>query len=227
MVRFGCAASRFASSALARLGPPTPKARRLCEYYQPPGFSDKHHRTRCAFRGFRGVLSRFQRIGHPISKVSVAKERRSSVLISRNDWQHHFPLLVAAWFSLSESVPGQGTAFTCQGQLSNAGQPANGSYDLRATLYSAATGGVQAGPTITNLAVTVSGGFFTTGLDFGPGIFQGAPRWLELAVRPAGGGAFTLLSPRQTLTPTPYALYAMTPAGSHGPMGAPGPVESK
>src|SRR5205823_1688788 len=43
-------------------------------------------------------------------------------------------------------------------------------------------------------------------LDFGTGAFQGSARWLELAVRPTGGGTFTTLSPRQALTAAPYAL---------------------
>ncbi len=128
----------------------------------------------------------------------------------------------ALWLGLGGDALAQGTAFNYQGQLSNAGQPATGSYDLRAILYDAAIGGAQVGPIITNLAVTVTGGFFTTGLDFGPGRFTGAARWLELAVRPAVGGSFTTLAPRQPLAPAPYALYAMTPAGPQGPAGAPG-----
>src|SRR5205823_11204730 len=30
--------------------------------------------------------------------------------------------------------------------------------------------------------------------------------WLEIAVKPAGGGNYTTLSPRQPLTPAPYAI---------------------
>ena len=36
----------------------------------------------------------------------------------------------------------------------------------------------------------------------------GSARWLEISVRAAGGGEFTTLTPRQPLTPSPYALYA-------------------
>ncbi len=74
---------------------------------------------------------------------------------------------------------------------------------------------------MTNLTVPVIAGLFTTPFDFGPGVFNGASRWLELGVRPAGGEAFTTLSPRQPLAAAPYALYAMTPAG---PKGDPGPA---
>lgn len=137
--------------------------------------------------------------------------------------KYPFLLLGTVLLGLMPRGLAQGTAFTYQGQLTRAGQPASGNYDLRAIVYDAEVGGSQIGPVITNLAVAVTSGFFTTSLDFGPGIFTGAPRWLELAVRPAGGGAFTALSPRQPLAAAPYALYAMTPAGPKGDPGDPGP----
>jgi hypothetical protein len=49
----------------------------------------------------------------------------------------------------------------------------------------------------------VSNGLFTVTLDFGSE-FNGADRWLELAVRTNGGVAFTALTPRQAVMPTPY-----------------------
>ena len=102
----------------------------------------------------------------------------------------------------------QGTAFTYQGRLENAGAPANGSFDLRIAIYDAASSGsLLAGP-LTNSPVSVSNGLFTVTLDFGPGVFTGPDRWLEIAVRTNGGGAFSTLSPRQPLTPAPYAIYA-------------------
>ncbi len=44
-------------------------------------------------------------------------------------------------------------------------------------------------------------------------MFTGADRWLEIAVRTNGGGAFTTLTPRQQLTPTPYALSSASLSG--------------
>jgi hypothetical protein len=115
----------------------------------------------------------------------------------------------------------QGPAFTYQGRLSSTGQPANGSYDVRADLYDAALGGSQLGSTVLVPSVAVSNGLFTVSLNFGAGVFTGTDRWLELAVRTNGAGAFTTLSPRQPLTASPYALYApnagvaaAVPAGS-------------
>jgi hypothetical protein len=101
----------------------------------------------------------------------------------------------------------QTTAFTYQGRLDNAGNPANGTYDLQFTLYDAAELGTAQGPTLATSGTVVTDGLFTVPLDFGDQ-FAGADRWLELGVRTHGGVEFTLLSPRQPLTPTPYAHYA-------------------
>jgi hypothetical protein len=106
----------------------------------------------------------------------------------------------------------QGTAFTYQGRLNDGVNPANGRYDVRFALYDAASAGLLQGNLLTNTATAVSNGLFTVTLDFG-NQFPGANRWLELAVRTNGSGAFSALTPRQPLTPTPYAVYAST-AGS-------------
>ena len=110
-------------------------------------------------------------------------------------------------FGMGNSIFAQDTAFTYQGRLANAGQPANASYDMTFALFNAVTGGSQVGITTTVMAIGVTNGLFTVELDFG-GNFPGADRWLEISVRPAGGGAFTTLSPRQKFTATPYAITA-------------------
>jgi hypothetical protein len=104
--------------------------------------------------------------------------------------------------SLVTVVRGQGTAFTYQGRLTDGGSPANGIYDLRFILYTADPGGNQQGPVLTNIAVQVSAGQFVVTLDFGSDAFPGADRFLDIAVRTNGFGAFSILSPRQKLTPT-------------------------
>lgn len=113
------------------------------------------------------------------------------------------------------STLAQGTASTYQGQLTDRGAPASGSYDLTFTLYDDPTGGAQWFEVITNTAVVVSNGLFTTLVDFGADPFDGTARWLEIAVATNGSGAFSPLAPRQPLTPTPYALHASN-AGSAG-----------
>ena len=116
-------------------------------------------------------------------------------------------VLVLVLLSQSLNVQAQGTAFTYDGRLNAGGAPANGIYDIRAGLYTTNTGGtVFAGP-ITNSAVAVSNGLFTITLDYGD-VFDGTTYWLQVAVRTNGVGGFTVLSPRQQLTPTPYAIFA-------------------
>lgn len=116
--------------------------------------------------------------------------------------------------------PSQG--FTYQGRLNEGAAPASGSYDLRVVLYTADVGGSQVGPIVTEAAMSVVNGVFTTDLDFGPGAFNGDPRWLELAVRRTGVAGFTRLDPRQAIRPAPYAQFALTPAGPKGDPGAAG-----
>jgi hypothetical protein len=101
------------------------------------------------------------------------------------------------------------TAFTYEGRLNDGPNPATGWYDLKFTLYETASiGGIieGIGPVVISDA-GVTNGAFTVALDFGPTAFPGAARWLGIAVRTNGARYFVTLTPRQWLTPTPYALY--------------------
>jgi hypothetical protein len=102
-----------------------------------------------------------------------------------------------------------GTAFTYQGRLIDANKAADGLYDFQFKLFDANSAGNKLGQDVNKSNVDVIDGYFTVELDFG-GVFDGNDRWLEIGVRPNGGGGFTTLSPRQEVTPTPYALYAKT-----------------
>ncbi len=121
---------------------------------------------------------------------------------------------VLAALGAVDSLKAQGTVFTYQGQLTDGGQPANGTnYGMVFYLYDAPTNGNLLG----NLgipSITVSNGLFTTPLDFGI-VFDGTPRWLEISVQ-KNGGAFTTLSPRQPILPTPYAIFANTASNLSG-----------
>jgi hypothetical protein len=75
------------------------------------------------------------------------------------------------------------------------------------TLYAKNAGGSAVAMPVTNTAIAVSNGLFTTMIDFG-NVFIGTSNWLELAVSTNGANAFATLSPRQQLTPTPYAIFA-------------------
>ncbi len=102
-----------------------------------------------------------------------------------------------------------GNAFTYQGRLIDDSAPANGLYDLRFILFDAESGGAQVGPTVEKANVIVTNALFTTELDFGAASFDGNARWLEIAIRPGDeAGTYTVLSPRQPITPVPYALFA-------------------
>lgn len=134
-----------------------------------------------------------------------------------------------------EGLTALGNGFTYQGRLTDSGSPANGNYDLRFVLYDSDVGGTQIGNTIALNSVPVTNGLFTVTLDFGapatatatatasptpsptviaaPGVWDGNSRWVEIAVRTAGASSYTILSPRQPVTPVPYALYAKAAGG--------------
>ena len=116
-------------------------------------------------------------------------------------------LIGLALIASATVAPAQTTAFTYQGRLHDGTGPANGTYNLRFALFDALTVGNPVGSPLTNAPVNVSNGLFSVTLDFG-NQFPGADRWLEIGVRPNGGGAFTNLIPRQPITATPYAITA-------------------
>lgn len=100
-----------------------------------------------------------------------------------------------------------GTAFTYQGTLEDAGQPANGLYDLQFRVQDVAS--AQVGPLLTINDVTLTAGVFTVQLDFGVSVFTGAERYLQIGVRPgASVGSYTILSPSTPIQSTPYAQVA-------------------
>jgi hypothetical protein len=103
-----------------------------------------------------------------------------------------------------------GTGFTYQGQLKNANGPVTGICDFQFSLWDADSAGAQVGVNQTVASVGVSGGLFTVQLNeagqFGASPFNGQGRWLQVAVKCAGDPADITLTPRQPLTPAPYAL---------------------
>ena len=116
-------------------------------------------------------------------------------------------LLLLAIFSAAVcSTRAQGTAFTYNGSFNVGNTPAAGNYDLNFTLYDSITNGTSFG-SVTNPGTSITNGLFSLALDFG-NVFNGSNYWLELAVRTNGALQFTTLSPRQLVTPTPYAIYS-------------------
>ena len=100
-----------------------------------------------------------------------------------------------------------GTAFTYQGRLMDGGKPANGNYNLEFRLFDADVAGNQIGAPVTQNSTPVTGGLFTLALnvnnEFGASAFNGQARWLEVSVNGQP------LTPRQPVTATPNALFAL------------------
>ena len=118
--------------------------------------------------------------------------------------------LLAALNSPLATAFAQGTVFTYQGRLNNGTNPVTGLYDLKFHLYDSSGGGSILGGPVTNTAVPVTNGLFTVMVDFGAGVFTGGSNWLQIGVRLNGGAGFSALSPRNQVTPTPYAIFAET-----------------
>ena len=105
----------------------------------------------------------------------------------------------------------QGTAFAYQGALNQNGSAFTGSAEFQPTLWDAASAGNQvASNNPVSVVVSVTNGLFVLPLDFADS-FPGSDRWLQLQVR-TDIGPFTTLSPRQKLTPTPYAVHSANAA---------------
>jgi hypothetical protein len=109
----------------------------------------------------------------------------------------------------------QTPAFTYQGKLADNGTPANGLYDFIVSLWDAGTNGNQIGSTLNLVNRQVTDGIFTLTLNFGAGVFNGQSRFLEISVKPSGSAnPPTVLSPRQFVVSTPYAIKSLGSASA-------------
>ncbi len=108
------------------------------------------------------------------------------------------------------------SGFTYQGELSQDGAPANGVYDLRFELQNLTTPSTNPLPICVD-NVQVANGRFTVQLNFANVLnntFSGGTITLRTSVRTDTGLAcantsgFTVLSPDQTITYTPYAAFS-------------------
>jgi len=104
----------------------------------------------------------------------------------------------------------QGTAFTYQGRLNTDGAPANDTNDFTFTLFLTDTSGTPVAGPVTIEDIRATNGLFVATVDFGTGVLTGAVHWLEIGVRPGdSAGGYTMLTPRQRLSPTPYAIHSL------------------
>jgi hypothetical protein len=130
-----------------------------------------------------------------------------------------------AWLAASALVLACGAAqggvvsfVTYQGELSTAGVPVTGVYDLEFRVFDVLSGGSQLGSTLCVDNVSIVSGRFTVQLD-STSIASLSTRFLQVGVRAdsgtacGSGPAFTTLLPRQEVTSAPRAFFALE-AGS-------------
>ncbi|MGE4070303.1 MAG: hypothetical protein AB7E72_03945 [Lysobacterales bacterium] len=130
-------------------------------------------------------------------------------------------LIAMCLINLAHAAP-VGTQFTYQGKLQDNGVPANGLYDFEFRLFDALVNGNPVGSVLTANDIPVENGVFSVELNFGA--FGSEARWLAIAVREGSSvGAYDPLTPRQSITATPVAQFAL--AGNPGPQGPSGVVQ--
>ncbi|MFH1418538.1 MAG: hypothetical protein ABII12_09680, partial [Planctomycetota bacterium] len=107
-----------------------------------------------------------------------------------------------------------GPGVTYQGQLKLDGLPITDTCSFEFSLWDGpgqGEPGMQIGATQYVYDHPMVNGLFTVllnaGGEFGPDAFNGQPRWLEITVT-VGEGTPVTLSPRQSVTPAPYAVYS-------------------
>ena len=96
------------------------------------------------------------------------------------------------------------STFTYQGQLKNGGNAVNGSCQMAFRLYDDPTASTNLIGSPFTTTVPITNGLFSVGLNFGSNVFDSNGRWLDIQVN--CGSGFVALTPRQALTPAPYAL---------------------
>lgn len=121
--------------------------------------------------------------------------------------------LIAATVGAAASLAHAQSAFTYQGTLDENGAPANGTYDMRFSVWNDPLSGppdFQFGFTQTLSAVTVEDGLFTVSLNLGNEAYESFdPRFLQIEVRESGGGGYTELAPRSPLDFAPRSVFSL------------------
>lgn len=123
------------------------------------------------------------------------------------------PLLLAmAWLCALSRADAQTSAFSYQGQLLEDSRLANGTYDLRFSLWKDPSGTApeqRVGAVYETNRVRVNKGAFSVVPDFGVVSF-GQDLWLELEVRVSGAATYNPpLRPRQAVLSSPSAQFAL------------------
>jgi hypothetical protein len=92
-------------------------------------------------------------------------------------------------------------SFTYHGTMQDSGQPANGTFDLQLTLFSAQSGGSRLAGPVTLYGVQVHDGAFNTTVDFGQSLAASTQGWVDVQVKPTGGSNFVALDNRSPVAP--------------------------
>jgi hypothetical protein len=124
--------------------------------------------------------------------------------------RHANRFILATLFALLIAGAAGASEFTYQGKLENNGVGVDaGSARFVFRLYDGETGGNLVGSPQTVYPVEIRGGIFTALVDFGETAFAEERRWLEIEVDVTGGTTFERLAPRQLVTASPVAQYAL------------------
>ncbi|MDZ4756057.1 MAG: tail fiber domain-containing protein [Phycisphaerae bacterium] len=130
--------------------------------------------------------------------------------------------IVAASAIVALASDAFGDTFTYQGVLRSDGAPFTGTAQLTFRLFETSIGGPALASELVISDAEIIDGLVTADLDFGAGVFDGSPRFIEIAIDGV------TLAPRQALHATPYALFAMNgnegPAGPQGATGVAGSI---
>jgi hypothetical protein len=164
---------------------------------------------------------------HNAVKISMGHDVLIGLFVTSHDSSR---LCRAVFDHVRVTIP-SGTALTYQGYLMDQGAPVDGLHDLRFELYDTPVGGRQVGDTFEVAELDIIDGYLATAVFFGggPEVFNGEARWLEVGVKLSGqpDQPYTVLEPRQRITPAPYAVHADKPVGPQGLQGPPGPKGDK
>ncbi len=131
--------------------------------------------------------------------------------------RRHKTLAAAVLFALSSTVAYAGT-FNYHGQLTDSGRGANGRYDIQISVYPSQNAAIPSAQATTAYGVDVRNGSFSTEVDLGNTVQQGA--WIGVSVRPAGAGEFVALSGRTPVQPDGTCPDAWLINGNAGTTGA-------
>ncbi|MFK8012968.1 MAG: tail fiber domain-containing protein [Marinicellaceae bacterium] len=98
------------------------------------------------------------------------------------------------------------STFTYQGELTDSGSPAQGTYDITINAFDNDSASGTALSSSVHTDISVNAGLFTIQeVDLGSMIYDGMDLWLQIQVKKSAEASFTALSPLQKMRSVPYA----------------------